>query len=506
MPRHHPPDEVDELIYRATTSKVMMIGLDAASLDFIQASLPSLPNLRRAVESGRLQRLRSRTSELLHAAVWPTLYTGQPPGTHGVYYHMQWDPAAMRLRQINDWLYCEPFWCELERRGRRVVAMDVPMSWPSRLRQGLEITDWGTHDRMATFRAASPELAADVRRRFGSYPIGSEVPVRKSWRQLARMRDEIGAGTRRRAELACWMLGLREWDFAIVVFSETHRGGHLFWPTPEAEGIRHPAGALLSIYRAVDDAIGQLLGSVPAEDTTFIIFAAHGMGRNASQEHFTRPIMDRVNRRFPDVLGVPAGRGPRQRSLMRLLRERVPARIQHAIGQMVPLEVRDFVVNHAITSGHDWTRTPALAILASAVGYVQFSLRGREKHGLLDPDGDTFQRYSKWMHECFESFRIGDTDEPLVKELTLTRDLFPGPRQSFLPDVVVSWTGGPTASRIRSPILGTIEAALATGRPGNHDPDGFSIVIEPGGERGVAPTLGDVLDLKPLVFRRLAGA
>jgi predicted AlkP superfamily phosphohydrolase/phosphomutase len=489
------------------TSKVMMIGLDAASLDFIQASLPSLPNLRRAMESGRLQRLRSRTSELLHAAVWPTLYTGQPPGVHGVYYHMQWDPSAMRLRQINDWLYCEPFWYELERRGRRVVAIDVPMSWPSRLPLGLEITDWGTHDHMTTFGASSPELAADVRRRFGSYPLGSEIPVRKSWRQLAQMRDEVVAGARRRAELARWVLGLREWDFAIVVFSETHRGGHLFWPTPEAEGIRHPAGALLSIYRAVDDAIGRLLEDARAKNTTVVIVAAHGMGRNASQEHFTRPIMDRINGRFSRIVGdAAADGGPRQRSLMRVLRERVPARIQHAIGALVPLEVRDFVVDHAITSGHDWTRTPALAILGSTVGYVQFNLRGRERFGLLDPDDHTFQRYSKWMHECFESFRIGDTDEPLVRELTPTRDAFPGPRQSFLPDVVVSGTGGPTVSRIRSPLLGTIQAELSTGRPGNHHPDGFWIVVEPDGQRGVSPTPGDILDVKPFVFRRLAGS
>src|SRR5262245_1335168 len=43
--------------------KVMMIGLDAASIEFILAALPSLPNLRRAIESGVLRRLRSRTSE-----------------------------------------------------------------------------------------------------------------------------------------------------------------------------------------------------------------------------------------------------------------------------------------------------------------------------------------------------------------------------------------------------------------------------------------------------------
>ncbi|MEP6657131.1 MAG: alkaline phosphatase family protein, partial [Betaproteobacteria bacterium] len=131
------------------SGKVMMIGLDAGSLDFIEASLSALPNLRRAIESGVRRRLRSRTTELLPAAAWPTLYTGTPPGAHGFYYPMQWDPNAMRLRHVRDWLYCEPFWYELERRGHRVVALDVPMTWPSRLQRGVEVTDWGAHDHLS---------------------------------------------------------------------------------------------------------------------------------------------------------------------------------------------------------------------------------------------------------------------------------------------------------------------------------------------------------------------
>ena len=486
------------------TSKVLMIGLDAASLGFIQASLPSLPNLRRAIESGILRRLRSRTSELFPAAVWPTLYTGQPPGAHGVFYHLQWDPGSMRLRQINDWLYCEPFWCELERRGRRVVVLDTPMSWPSRLSRGLEVTDWGTHDRMTRFSASSAELAADVRRRFGEYPLGPEIPVRKSWRQLARMRDLTVAAARRRGELARWMLGLRDWDFAAVVFGETHRAGHLFWPSPQAEGIRHPAGAMLSIYQAVDDAVGRLLDGLRLEDTTLIICAAHGMNENVSQEHFTRPIMDRVNRRFPEIVGTAQhDGGPRPRSVMRALRQRLPARLQHAVADVVPAAIRDFVVDRAVTAGHDWARTPALAVLSPVVGYIRFNLRGREKLGCLEPDSEMFDRYFKWMRESFEGFRVARTGEPLVQDIILTRDVFPGPRQGFLPDVVVSWTGVPSVGEIHSPTHGAIGSPLSTGRPGNHHPDGFSIVVEPGGDRGVAPTPGDILDLKPMILRRL---
>jgi len=496
------PAASPEQYLRPMTSKVLMIGLDGASVDFILSSLPSLPNLRRAIEQGRLSRLRSPTSELLPAASWPTLYTGVPPGIHGIYYPMQWDADGMRMRHINGWLYAEPFWYELERRGCRVMALDVPLAWPSRLQRGLEVTDWGTHDRLGEFSAGSTALASDIRRRFGTYPISREIPVKKSWDQLARMRDQLVDGARRKGELAHWMAGLNEWDFFVVVFGETHRGGHLFWPTPEAEGVRHPPGALLSVYQAVDNAIGRLLETVNLDDTTLIIVSAHGMAANASQEHFTRLIMDRVNRHFSGNGHAP-GNGPRQLSAMRFLRERLPARVLHTLGQVAPNRVRNYVVDRAITSGHDWLHTPALAVLASVTGYVRFNLRGRESRGMLDPGSEMFGRYARWVHESFLGFQNVETGVPLVNAITRTREAFPGPRQDLLPDLVVSWTPVDRSVGIHSARLGAIKGGRPTGRAGNHHPDGFTIVMERNGERGVATTAGDLVDVKPMVFRRL---
>jgi predicted AlkP superfamily phosphohydrolase/phosphomutase len=269
--------------------------------------------------------------------------------------------------------------------------------------------------------------------------------------------------------------------------------------------VRHPAGALLAVYQAVDDAIGRLLEGVDLDDTTLIIVSAHGMAPNASHEHFTRPIMDRVNRHFPGTNGDAARNGgPRQRSTMRFLREKLPAPLLHAMGRMAPAAVRNYVVDRAISAGHDWSHTPALAVLASVTGYVRFNLRGRESRGMLDPTSAAFDRYVQWVHESFKGYRTIDTGVPLVDAVIPTREAFPGPRQEYLPDLIVSWTPMVEAcSGIHSARLGAIDAERPTGRAGNHHPDGFTIVVERNGERGVAATPGDILDVKPMVFRRL---
>ena len=233
-----------------------MIGLDAAELSFIQAHLPSLPSLRRVLEAGALHRLHS-TAGVFPGSVWPTFYGGMHPGDHGIYHHLQWDSAAMQLRRVaEDWLYVEPFWYELERQALRVAAIDVPMSFPSRLSQGAEIINWGSHDELGPFRAHPKSLAVQVRSRFGHHhPMGSEIPVRKTRDQLERVRRNLVAGARLKGELSLWMLAQKEWDFFLTVFGETHRGGHLLWPEEREDGATPPDG-LLDVYRAVDQSLG----------------------------------------------------------------------------------------------------------------------------------------------------------------------------------------------------------------------------------------------------------
>jgi predicted AlkP superfamily phosphohydrolase/phosphomutase len=487
-------------------ARVIMIGLDAADLDFIRASQMSLPNLRRLLETGALQRLRSRSAELFPASVWPTFYTGTEPGRHGVYYPLQWDRESMSLRPAIDLLHCEPFWNDLERRGYRVVALDVPTAWRSRLRRGIEITDWATHEETQGFTVHPPELEPEIRRRFGGRSIGPEIPVQKSLTQLKRLRSEVVTSAARKGALVRWLLTRNDWDFFITVFGETHRGGHLFWPvsTEPGDATRRPDGALLDCYQAVDQALGDIVQLCLDGNTTLVVFSVHGMGPDTSQDHFTRTIMDRINEQF-GARGGPNGSAATSspRSVMRTLRERLPPRLQHAIGRVVPLRWKDAVVNRAVTSGFDWARTPGLAILGGVTGFVRFNLRGREKAGMLEPGSKSHRTYTHWVQEAVLGWRIGDTGDSLVKEVALTSEEFGGERSVYLPDLVLSWSDRRSASRIKSDRLGVIDLKPPTGRTGNHRPEGFAIVIDPRSQRGGSAPDGTIVDLAAMVRRLL---
>jgi predicted AlkP superfamily phosphohydrolase/phosphomutase len=332
--------------------------------------------------------------------------------------------------------------------------------------------------------------------------MGDEIPVEKTPRERERIRARLVEGARRKGELSAWLLEGREWDFFITVFGECHRGGHLLWPEDAGES----PTALLDVYRAVDESVGRLLAVLEREGATVVLFALHGMGPNTSQEHLVPRVMDRVNHPSRDpATGSADGAPAARRGFVRMLRETLPAPLQNAVARAVRVSARDRVVDRAVTGGHDWRATQGLAVLADLNGYLRLNLRGRERDGILDPGSDAYRRYLDRVRGAFTGLRAAPSGAPLVDAVRCAGDAFPGARSHRLPDLVVTWTGEPPAAAATLAGGGSISATLATGRTGNHRPDGFAVVMEPGAAAGGEAAPGHIADLAPMVTRMLLG-
>jgi predicted AlkP superfamily phosphohydrolase/phosphomutase len=480
--------------------KVAMIGIDAGDLNFIRKFSDRLPNFRWLIETGQSHGLKT-TAGILPGSVWPTFYTGTLPGEHGVYHHLQWDAGSMHMRRVaEDWLYCEPFWYELSRRGHRVCVLDVPMTFPTRLHDGFEIINWGSHDQLGEFHCNDDQLARDIMKRFGPHPMGPEIPVDKTPTQLNRIRQNLTAGAERKGELIRWLMTEGNWDFFLTVFGECHRGGHILYPEEEMDQSAVPGEALLDVYRAVDAALGDTLRALDLERILVVVFSVHGMQRNMSQEHFVPSLMDLLNAQFSGSAN-RSGRSTQQRSPMRLLREMVPARLQNTIAQLVPVSVRDWVVSRAVDGGYDWSTTPAIPLLADMNGYIRLNLRGRESKGSLAPDGNALQRYVDWLEESFMQLRITSSGEPLVESVLDIRRQFEGDRADRLPDLAVTWREALPATDVYSERVGSVRAKLATGRSGNHRSEGFLAVVGKHRAATASDGPGHITELRSLVLR-----
>lgn len=471
-----------------------MIGIDAGDIDFIRSSLHRLPRLRQLFTNGVLFELGS-TAETLTSSVWPTFSTGTLPGEHGAYYPMQWDPSANTLRRVTpDWIYYEPFWYEIARHGKRVTVLDVPFSHPSRLGQGVEVLNWGSQECLGPFSSNRPELAREIRRRFGKHPMGSEIPVQESTARLELNSKNLVSGAGLKSELSRWLMQSTEWELFVTVFAECHRGGHTLWPESGNCKSVVPANALMEVYQAVDQAVGHVLDGADMETTTVVVLSVHGMRANFTQEHFVLPLMEQVNSAFAGESISNAAPPSGKKNPMRMLREAVPAEFQYAVAKAVPAGVRDWVVKRTYCGGVDSRHTPGFALPGSGEGYLRYNLVGRETVGALEPGSEQFQRYQDTLKKTVMAFKDATTDAPIVRDIVSPATLYPGPRSNLLPDLVILWNELFPAPEIYADNGSRLTGKLTTGRTGEHQPNGFAIVT--GNKRRLegAPPLKHIVD------------
>lgn len=456
--------------------RLMAIGVDSADLDYIRSRRSCLPTLSRLLETGVLHEFEGMMD--LAGGVWQTLATGQEPGEHGWYQHLVWDAQRMSLRPMAPgWRDVPAFWRGLEAAGYRVVAVDMPYTYPNNLRDGIELVDWGTHGQTLPFSANRPGLTRVLRRRYGHSPIGREVPMPKSLRRLAAIARQLRRAVVAKTDLLIGLLREQPWDVFLATFGEIHRAGHSLF-SPEDDASRPPARThLLSVYQTLDEQLARLLGEIDTSTTAFMLFSPEGMAANPAQGHVIRPVMAALNHRFLVDEGL-VGDGPVQRpGFVTRLRSSVPSSWQHRVADAAPDWFRRWVVNREVTGGLDWSRTPGFALRTDIRFEVRLNLQGRERQGMLVPGSDQERRYRDRLCEVFATLQDAATGERLIETVVDIHARYPGPRSDALPDYAVLWRPVPHAARVYSPALDeTFTFTAEPPRGGDHTDQAFVLL------------------------------
>lgn len=486
--------------------RVMVICIDAMSLDFAKGHLKELPVLAEILQDGLYQPLTS-PADHVSASPWPTFASGDDPGVHGHYFPFQWDPAQMRFRRTCDadffnTLSFEPFWRSLAKAGVPTIAFDPGTPIIHGPSPTVEVFNW-SYQSSGLAAASDPALLREIRRRFGRRPIGKEVTVPKTLHQSRQIRDAMVDAIRRKTDATLWLAEKFDWRLFLVGFFEVHRAGHNLLVVDGDFGSPADPDALLAVYKAQDRELGRLLRSISDERTTFIVCTLHGMAPNRVQDHFMEPIIRRLNAAWLTEKGVAAPSAEKS-NLMSFLRRRLPYRLQYSLAYLLGERVQDWVVNRTLIGGLDWKNTPSFRIASGGEGYIRLNIKGREASGHFEPESDELRRYVGWLKDRLNEIRVIGSNEPLFSEVIDTRKLHPGPRSAFLPDLIVKYAPEAPVAAIKSPAIGELHAHLDTGRGGNHVGDAFMIVTGPGAARDEGRQVRDIKDIGRYVRSLLA--
>jgi predicted AlkP superfamily phosphohydrolase/phosphomutase len=431
------------------------------------------------------------TAAVLHTSTWPTFATGTLPGRHGVYYPYQAKPGHQLAQHIAaDQYGVRTFWTAASAAGQQAVVYDVPETFPESAFGGCAIFDWGTWAWYGEPCAQPPALLTQLESRFGPYPLGLEAK-----RLGLGIPDHLGQRLSRsikyKASTARWLLERTDWALSVIAFGETHPGGHYFWPRG-ADTVADDARfePLYRVYAEIDEALGMLRAAVPP-DTTIIVLSGDGVRPNRCGWHLLPELLARLGYTSPGGAG-PADR-PSSGSLIGKAHGLIPASAKRLVTSSLPWRVRDRLGVWLQTRSIDWSRTRAFTLPTDLEGCIRINVKGREPFGIVEA-GAQYDDLCQEIRARLQELENPATGRPAVDRVWLRNEVFPGPRQEQLPDLIVAWRDDAPIEAVTSPRVGSVTGVNPDPRPGTHSTHGFALATGPqiaGGAEG----LGHLADI-----------
>jgi len=475
----------------AAIMKILIIGLDAATMDLIGpwAAAGHLPALAALMREGAATPLLS-TPNMHSASAWTSILTGLNPGRHGMFVFSDRDFATGKQvffkggDRTGDLISTH-----LAASGLTSGFVNVPMTYPAQAQPGGFVIS-GLDAPSLNEHAFSP---ADLRSELlGMSPEYRFAPGNLGDLMRAGRLDEATAEWLKLIEIqtgaAEYLIATRPTDFFMMVFTASDWGGHNLWKFAD-DGNVNGSSPLLEIYRALDRAIERLLNHAGSETQIYVI-SDHGMGAHTGASYHLAEWLEENgymvrSRQTGTRNSMMTAASLAAKLLPVSVRERVKAGLGEARIERLRAAEKD-----SFYSSIDWEHTVAYTEPGRHV--ININLEGRNAAGTV-PSGD----YDKLCGKlCDDLSRWKDSRGIKVVDRIVRRDeAYSGPFTERASDLYVYWNlearAGEPPSEVR---------ARGFWWSGDHRPEGILICKGPGIQRTAKLPTPKVYDLVPTIM------
>lgn len=494
-------------MHRRASSRVLLIGLDAAEPALLQRWMDSghLPCLRRLVEAGAATLLSTPALQfpdlVFHAA-----YTGRRPANLGRYFFIQPNPRSGALELVDETVVeGEVFWQTAGRQGRRCIVVDAPKLGLRPAAGGIQVVGWGAHGANPPLGSFPDGLASEILARYGRYPTGKCDNHGKSARAYRQLRGRVLASVEARRALLLDLMRSSAWDMFFAVFAETHCAGHQFWhfedethplhPRDAAHGLRT---AVRDIYAAVDRAVGDLVDAA-GPPTQVIVFSSHGMRPQYHGRDLLPALLRLWGMHAPHNTPPDAARERRRlvhQPLLKVMREAVPLPLQYVVKRCLPASLQRSLLARLIGTLRLEVEARAFYVPNNEMTpALRINLVGRDPFGKVAP-GREYDAVRDFLAQRMRELINPATGRPALEDVSLMDRLYPGAFRHVLPDLTGYWSPAAPIDALYSPGYGTVVGAHKDYRTGGHAPTGFMVMTPARGKLDGA----DIVDIAPSVL------
>lgn len=469
------------------------------------AEAGQLATFERMMTNGRWINLDT-PADVLHVSAWPSLYTGALPGEHGVYYTFQPQKDSQIAKRIGIGQYGKPpVWKILDQAGLKCIVMDAPYTFPEEGYSGIQIFEWGTWGWYWKPMSMPDDLLLKLENCCGSYPLGFEAnQIGLGSLNLKKLRNRLVASAASKAKAAVWLLSEYSWDFAWVVFGETHPAGHYLRNFNSMKS--DTSKFCLDVYRAIDSAIGNLLAS-QEDDISVLVVSGDGVGPNFAGWHLLPKVLQeagyliKTGEPLEDVTDGQVDDHRPKKDWLKRVRGLVPSNLRQTVSKRLPSSLRERLMARWEGSEVDWHRTRAFCLPTDLEGCIRINLKGREPEGIVEP-GEDYRSLCEEIAHLMTGLIDDETGHRVVKSIYKTYETFPGARQNDLPDIIVHWENQKKVDAIRMPVSGlTVGGESPDRRTGTHIAPGFMLAYGDKLSEGQILNGNHVVDLAPTILK-----
>ncbi len=488
--------------------RVLIIGLDGVTWNLIGPWVEAgeLPHLRALVDRGASGPLTT-TVPPVSASAWASFATGTNPGKHGIVdftapapdgYGIVVNSAARRSGT--------PFWELAGARGRRVVVMGVPGTYPPRPVAGCLVSSFMTPgpDSVYTY---PPELKDELERTVGPFPLAPDERHRGG--PVPEFLADMTTCLDRRAATARYLLDREDWSLGIAVFASTDMLQHELWHLFDATHPRHDPvtaekyrPAVLRYFQRVDEHIGELVTQA-GPDAAVIIMSDHGFGPFHSFLHLNNwlrslGLLQLKGGALTAIKSAAFGLGFTPLNVLKALSRIGLGGLRGQVkgGKKGGLLRRLFLSFADV----DWSRTQAFAV--GNFGQVYINVAGRRAQGIVRP-GAEYEAVRARIAGAALALRDPQTGDPMVLRVYRREEIYAGPRAGELPDLVLHTDRRKYVSFGHADFGSNRLVEPSFGQTGHHMMDGVVALAGPGVRSGIRLENAGILDVAPTVLHLL---
>jgi len=501
--------------------RVLVLGLDAAEATLIKRWSASglLPNFAR-LSTGACEGAMQNCMQTLPGAIWPEITSGRSCGKVPLYFHprqLRTGEARRRPIEAGELDPREYYWSVASDAGCKVCVVDQPQTVEVPGLNGIQIREWGLHDRYFDRAAFPRELLDELEQRYGAHPVTDrQTGETPTWacddhgetpQGYADLRQRLLAGVDNKTAILLDLLQRDNWDLFVGCWSETHCAGHQFWhylaenKETDAEQRDTLRTTVLEVYRRIDTGLGRILDAV-GPDTWILVFTSHGMGPYVGGPGLLPEVLIR--------LGLGSGGRSTGAALVRRLQgavKRLPRRYHDRLRQLSRLgPVRAVqAVSGDLVDPLESPRTRAASLINNRCGAIRINLCGREPFGCVAPGAEYEQLIDDLRTQLMKLEQPG-SGERIVRQVLTAREAFGPECHPDVPDLLVDFREdlGPLEA-CQSKSVGVVQNSNYDPnypRTGDHTTESHLWIRGPGLDAG-SRLSANVLDIAPTVLQLL---